>query len=217
MTASVPSTRRLDKIRHEARPSPVSTWPVVSGIWTKIRSAMSKPGSQERLNSNRARRRIEVAPPRLIFMTDQQSEQAVRAVAAVLLPMIRDRQQRPARQTQQEDSPDDRHCRSPSRQPVRIRSHRRGDASTYEPATHAHRDRKAPGHEDVRSHHTRPDPPIRFVFGVTVEVAGIEPASADVEPGLLRAQPAVAFLSPGAPTGRSPNQAQSPLVFPQAP
>jgi Resolvase, N terminal domain/Recombinase len=42
-----------------------------------------------------------------------------------------------------------------------------------------------------------------------VEVAGIEPASADVEPGLLRAQPAVAFLSPGDPTGRSPSRAQS--------
>jgi site-specific DNA recombinase len=42
-----------------------------------------------------------------------------------------------------------------------------------------------------------------------VEVAGIEPASADVEPGLLRAQPVVAFLSPGDPTGRSPSRAQS--------
>jgi hypothetical protein len=35
---------------------------------------MSKPGSQERLQSNRARRQIEVAPPTFIFMTDQQSD-----------------------------------------------------------------------------------------------------------------------------------------------
>src|SRR5689334_21122486 len=50
-----------------------------------------------------------------------------------------------------------------------------------------------------------------------VEVAGIEPASASAEPGLLRAQPATALLSPGAPTGRAPSRAQSRLVFPRAP
>jgi hypothetical protein len=32
---------------------------------------------------------------------------------------------------------------------------------------------------------------------MSVEVAGIEPASVGAEPGLLRAQSAVAFLSPG--------------------
>ncbi len=48
--------------------------------------------------------------------------------------------------------------------------------------------------------------------GLLVEVAGIEPASAGGEPVLLRAQPAVAFLSPGDPTGRSPSRAQSLFV-----
>ena len=75
---------------------------------------MSKPGSQERLQSNRARRQIEAAPPTFILMTDQQFEQAARALAAALLPMIRE-WQRPARQTREEGSPDDRHCRSLSR------------------------------------------------------------------------------------------------------
>ncbi|MDQ1288610.1 MAG: site-specific recombinase, partial [Actinomycetota bacterium] len=42
-----------------------------------------------------------------------------------------------------------------------------------------------------------------------VEVAGIEPASASVDPGLLRAQPATAFLSPGDRTGTPPSRAQS--------
>jgi len=50
-----------------------------------------------------------------------------------------------------------------------------------------------------------------------VEVAGIEPASADEKPGLLRAQPAVAFLSPGAHAGEAPSRAQSLSVFPQIP
>lgn len=42
-----------------------------------------------------------------------------------------------------------------------------------------------------------------------VEVAGIEPASAGVDPGLLRAQPATAFLGPNDHTGKSSSQAQS--------
>jgi hypothetical protein len=37
-----------------------------------------------------------------------------------------------------------------------------------------------------------------------VEVAGIEPASFGTSPGLLRAQPALAFLSPGVHAGESP-------------
>ncbi len=37
-----------------------------------------------------------------------------------------------------------------------------------------------------------------------VEVAGIEPASFGTSPGLLRAQPALAFLSPGVHAGKSP-------------
>jgi hypothetical protein len=40
-------------------------------------------------------------------------------------------------------------------------------------------------------------------------VAGIEPASADVDPGLLRAQPATAFLGPDDRAGTSPSWAQS--------
>ena len=39
---------------------------------------------------------------------------------------------------------------------------------------------------------------------IVVEVAGIEPASFGTSPGLLRAQPALAFLSPGVPAGDSP-------------
>jgi len=45
-----------------------------------------------------------------------------------------------------------------------------------------------------------------------VEVAGIEPASAGAEPVLLRAQSAVAFLSPGDHADESPSRAQSLLV-----
>src|ERR1022692_305194 len=37
-----------------------------------------------------------------------------------------------------------------------------------------------------------------------LEVAGIEPASFSTSPGLLRAQPALAFLSPGVHAGESP-------------
>jgi len=39
-------------------------------------------------------------------------------------------------------------------------------------------------------------------LGVAVEVAGIEPASFGTEPGLLRAHPAIAFLSPSSYTGK---------------
>src|SRR6185437_10741804 len=42
-------------------------------------------------------------------------------------------------------------------------------------------------------------PPVTFV-----EVAGIEPASFSASPGLLRAQPALDFLSPGVHAGKSP-------------
>ena len=52
---------------------------------------------------------------------------------------------------------------------------------------------------------------------IVVEVAGIEPASVGAEPGLLRAQPAVAFLSPGDLAGESPSRAQSLLMSPRAP
>jgi hypothetical protein len=76
---------------------------------------MSHTTSQERLQTNRTRRQIEVAPPTFIFMTDQQHEHAARALAAVLLPMIRERHPRPARQTQEEYGREDRHRRSPSR------------------------------------------------------------------------------------------------------
>ena len=75
---------------------------------------MSHTTSQERHKTNPARCHIELAPPTFIFMTDQQSEHAARALAAVLLPMICE-WQRPARQTREEDSPDHRHCRSLSR------------------------------------------------------------------------------------------------------
>jgi site-specific DNA recombinase len=51
-------------------------------------------------------------------------------------------------------------------------------------------------------------PPFRTMCQV-VEVAGIEPASADVDPGLLRAQPATAFLGPDDRAGTSPSWAQS--------
>jgi hypothetical protein len=130
-------------------------------------------------------------------------------LAAVLLPMIRE-WQRPARQTRQEDSPDDPPV--PITEPVsRFVSARTAEVTPrHTNRLHTHnRDRIAPGYKDVRSHHTRPDPPIRFVFWVTVEVAGIEPASVGVEPGLLRAQPATAVLSPGDHTGVSPSRAQS--------
>jgi hypothetical protein len=43
----------------------------------------------------------------------------------------------------------------------------------------------------------------------SVEVAGIEPASVVVEPGLLRAQCGTAFLSPGDHPHESPSRAQS--------
>src|ERR1022692_3669536 len=39
-----------------------------------------------------------------------------------------------------------------------------------------------------------------------VEVAGIEPASFRTSPGLLRAQPALLFLSPGGHAGKPPNR-----------
>ena len=57
---------------------------------------MSKAGSQERPQSSRARRQIEVAAPTFTVMTDQQYDQAVRAVAALLLPVIRECQRRAA-------------------------------------------------------------------------------------------------------------------------
>jgi hypothetical protein len=107
VTASIASARPLNKILTKGGHPWLAGGPVTSGIWGKIGSAMSKPRLQERLHSNRARRRIEVAPPRFVVMTDQQSEQAVRAVAAVLLPMIRE-WQRSGHQTQEEDSPTDR-------------------------------------------------------------------------------------------------------------
>ena len=50
-----------------------------------------------------------------------------------------------------------------------------------------------------------------------VEVAGIEPASASVEPGLLRAQSAAAFLSPGDLADESPSRAQSLFMSRRAP
>ena len=50
-----------------------------------------------------------------------------------------------------------------------------------------------------------------------VEVAGIEPASDGVKPGLLRAQPVSAFLSPGDHTGKSPSRAQSLFSVPSGP
>ena len=43
------------------------------------------------------------------------------------------------------------------------------------------------------------EPRVRAVL--LVEMAGIEPASFGTSPGLLRAQPALAFLSPGVPAG----------------
>jgi hypothetical protein len=50
-----------------------------------------------------------------------------------------------------------------------------------------------------------------------VEVAGIEPASDGEGPGLLRAQPAMAVLSPGDHTGKSPSRAQSLFSVPSGP
>ena len=38
-----------------------------------------------------------------------------------------------------------------------------------------------------------------------VEVAGVEPASFSTSPGLLRAQPALLFLSPGGHAGQPPS------------
>jgi hypothetical protein len=52
---------------------------------------------------------------------------------------------------------------------------------------------------------------------LSVEVAGIEPASASVEPGLLRAQSAAAFLSPGDLADESPSRAQSLFMSRRAP
>ena len=54
-------------------------------------------------------------------------------------------------------------------------------------------------------------------LGDPVEVAGIEPASASVNPGLLRAQPATAFLGPDDRTGTSSSWAQSLFMSPLGP
>ena len=50
-----------------------------------------------------------------------------------------------------------------------------------------------------------------------VEVAGIEPASFRTSPGLLRAQPALLFLSPGGHAGKPPNRLSRCLMSRSAP
>jgi hypothetical protein len=126
----------------------------------KIRSAMSQTSSHERLQSNRARRQIEVAPPTFIFMTDQQYEQAARALAAALLPMIREWHPRPARQTQ-EGVPPGRPPLPIAEAVSRFVSDRTAEVTPrHTNRLHTHnRERIAPGYKDVSSHHTRPDPP----------------------------------------------------------
>jgi hypothetical protein len=61
-----------------------------------------------------------------------------------------------------------------------------------------HRGRLAPTRR-----RTAPDLTVRGGSSYGVEVAGIEPASFDVWPGLLRAQFAVPLLDPTDPTNRS--------------
>src|SRR5262249_35127980 len=71
----------------------------------------------------------------------------------------------------------------------------RGAGGEAPPAAKPQRTTKAADARALCEH----QPPIAFV-----EVAGIEPASFGTSPGLLRAEPALAFLSPGVHAGKSP-------------
>jgi len=59
---------------------------------------MSDAQRREPSRSRRPRREIQIQPPTLVTMTDDQREKAVRAIAALLLPAVREQRFRAADQ-----------------------------------------------------------------------------------------------------------------------